>query len=95
MISMDSEVTIPDQAMASMTLKQSPFHRQEVWEEKEEKMADDKGPSLINVPTGNKSLQQLTASNVPRKLSSSGDLLKEKEGASRMREKPVRVPQLA
>lgn len=41
---MDSEVTVPDKAMVSTTLKQSPFHMPEVWEEKEEKwrMTKDK-----------------------------------------------------
>ena len=93
--SVDSEVATPDEMMASMTLKQSPFHRPEVWEEKEEEKADDKGPSLINAPTENNSLQQLTALNAPNNLPGSANLLKEKERASRVQEKPVRVPQLA
>ena len=34
--SMDSEVTMPDEIIAAMTLKQSPFHRPKAWNEKEE-----------------------------------------------------------
>ena len=93
--SMDSEVTMPDEIMASMTLEQSPFHRPKAWDEKEEELADDKGPNPIDVPTTNKSLQQLTGLNAPRGLPELNNLAEEEQGVSRMQENPVRVPQLA
>ena len=93
--SMDSEVTMPDRIMASMTLKQSPFHRPNAWNENEQELADDKGPNPIDVPTENKSLQQLAGLNVPRSLPESNRLAKEEQGVSRMQDNPTRVPQLA
>ena len=78
--------------MASTTLKWSPFQRPELSDEKEEELADDKGPNPIDVPTENKSLQKLTGLNALKGLSESRNLAKEKQGVSRMQENPVRVP---
>ena len=93
--SMDPEAVTPDEMIASMTLKQSPFHRPEVWEEKDEEKADDQGPSRIDASTENDSLQQLAALKAPRNLLASANLLKEDERASRVQEKAVKVPQPA
>ena len=63
--SVDPGVTPNKKKMASMTLKQSPFHRPEAWDEQEGEYADLKGPSSIGALTESTALQQLITLNVP------------------------------
>ena len=93
--SVDSEVTTPDEIMASMTLKQSPFHRPEAWDEEAEESADSKGPSLEDALMENNLLQQLTALNAPSNLPASSNPSKLKQRACRVEEEPVPASQLA